>query len=337
MTERAPSGDFPTDRLDAVCVGETMASFVATDDPRRYLAIAAGAESNVAIGMARLGCRVRWVSRIGDDPLGRLVEASVAASGVEVSVVRDPTHPTGVMVKHPAGAHKHSSYYRSESAARSLEPGDLERIGDARWIHVTGITPALSDSAHRLVQTVVSSERSGGHRVSFDVNYRPSLWSGPGSAAETILPIARRADLVFIGDDEADALLGTSSASRVGEELLTEDHHVVVLKEGSEGATAMTRDAIVSIPAMAEEPIDVTGAGDAFAAGFLAATCFEWPTDARLRLGHLAAARVIRQLEDAMAPLTEDELDELSPSYLERRWRGIPRDDARRPSDGASA
>lgn len=313
-----------------------MASFVATDDPGHYLAIAAGAESNVAIGMARLGCRVRWVSHVGEDPLGRLVESSVASAGVEVSVVRDPDHPTGVMVKHPAGAAKHSSYYRSESAARGLEPGDLDRVGTARWIHLTGITPALSASAHRLVEEALSAGRAGRYRVSFDVNYRPSLWPGAPAAAEVILPIARRADLVFLGDDEALALLGTSSPSILREELLAEDHHVLVLKEGSNGAAAMTRDTYTSVPAMAEEPIDVTGAGDAFAAGFLAAECFGWPMEARLRLGHLAAARVIRQLDDALAPLTEDELGDLSPAYLEREWRRLPHGEAPGPTLGGA-
>ncbi len=79
--------------VDLVSFGETMISFVGTQEPSVYTAIAAGAESNVAIGMARLGCSTRWISRVGDDPLGRLVVQSVEAAGVEVLATVDPDHP----------------------------------------------------------------------------------------------------------------------------------------------------------------------------------------------------------------------------------------------------
>jgi len=192
-----------------------MVSFVETDDPRHFAAIAAGAESNVAIGMARLGLRTRWVSRIGDDPLGRLVEESVASSGVDVSVIRDPERVTGVMVKHPSGPEKISSYYRSESAARLLDPTDLQRAGSAPLIHVTGITPALSQSALGLVQAVVGRVAGLDSTVSFDFNYRAKLWPDAEMAATVLLPLARDADVVFIGDDEARLLFGSTSPVQV--------------------------------------------------------------------------------------------------------------------------
>jgi 2-dehydro-3-deoxygluconokinase len=142
-----PTGGSDEDRFDAVSIGETMVAFVSRDDPHRYLAVAAGAESNVAAGMAQLGCRTQWVSRLGDDPLGRFVEDSIAARGVAVEVVRDAARPTGVMTVHVSGSERRTAYYRSESAARLLAPGDLRRAGPARWVHVTGVTAALSTSA----------------------------------------------------------------------------------------------------------------------------------------------------------------------------------------------
>ena len=235
MGETSASSEGSAPPFDAVCVGETMASFVSTRDPRRYVAIAGGAESNVAIGMARVGCRTRWVSRIGDDSLGRLVEESVMSAGVDVDVIRDPTRPTGVMVKQPSGPERSTTYYRSESAARMLGPGDLRRIATARWTHVTGITPAISDSARDLVRAIVSRESGLQSRVSFDLNYRPMLWPSAGAAADELLPLARGADVTFIGDDEADALFGTTSARELATMMLCDDSQVLIIKRG--GAT----------------------------------------------------------------------------------------------------
>jgi 2-dehydro-3-deoxygluconokinase len=308
--------------IDAVCIGETMVSFVSTEEPVCYRAIAAGAESNVAMAMARMGCRTSWLSRVGDDPLGRLVEASVGSAGVDVTVVRDPDRPTGVMVKHVAGSEKVSSYYRSESAARALGPDDLQRAVDARWIHVTGITPALSASARELVHAVVSRDMSHDGRVSFDVNYRPRLWPDARTAAETLLPLARSADVVFVGDDEAHALFDTDSTPSLVDLILRRDGQELVVKRGRGDASVNTVDGEISVPAMPTHPVDVTGAGDAFAAGYLAASCFDWPVAARLRLGHVLASRVVASTNDALGALTDEELEGLTPAALASQWEG---------------
>jgi 2-dehydro-3-deoxygluconokinase len=302
-----------------------MVSFVSTDDPTHYRAIAAGAESNVAIGMARLGCRTSWVSRVGDDPLGRLVERSVASSGVEVSLIRDHRYPTGVMVKHIAGSAKESSYYRSGSAASRLGVDDLDRLGNGRLIHVTGITSALSPSARQLVDAVVSHRRHNGARVAFDVNFRPSLWPDAGIARDVLLEQARLADVVFIGDDEADMLLGTAELSALAERILRTGEDELIVKRGAGEASVATFDGVVSIPALPAQAVDVTGAGDAFAAGYLAASCFGWPASTRLQLGHFMAAKVIARTEDVPPVLSVDELRDLSPSVLQSQW-GLPVD-----------
>ena len=306
--------------FDAVCIGETMASFVETDDPRHYVAIAAGAESNVAIGLARLGRRTQWVSRIGDDPLGRIVEESVASAGVTVSATRDPDRVTGVMVKHPSGPAKVSSYYRSESAARLLSPDDLVRVGRAPWVHLTGITPALSESAHALVRSVIDRKSELDCRVSFDVNYRSKLWPDAAAAADTVLPLARDADVVFIGDDEAHILFGTESESALAHLILRRADQELVLKRGPGDASVVTIDDEITVSALATSVVDVTGAGDAFVAGYLAARSDEWPTEARLRLGHFMAARVVGSLEDVPPPLTDEELTLISPAWLSSLW-----------------
>ncbi len=304
--------------FDLVAVGETMVAFVSEGGSRHYLAVAAGAESNVAIGMAQLGCRTKWVSRLGADRLGSLVEESVEGGGVAIDTVRDSTRPTGVMTVHVDGPERHTAYYRSQSAAKALGPDDLLRIGPTTWIHVTGITPALSISAAALVERVVGK---AGHRarVSFDVNYRPTLWPDVGTASRVLLKLARAADVVFVGDDEAQALFGTCEVEELSALILRRSDQQVVLKRGPGMASVIERNVITSESALPAEILDVTGAGDAFAAGYLAASVFGWPVRLRLRLGHVMGSRVVGTLEHTPPPFPTDE-STISPQWLEAHW-----------------
>ena len=313
-------GAAAAEQFDLVSIGETMVAFVTRSDRRRYLAVTAGAESNVAVGMAQLGCRTRWVSRLGDDPLGGFIEDSIAAAGVDVAVSRDDTKPTGVMTKHVSDSQTNVQYYRSQSAARSLSVDDLSRAAQTRWTHVTGITVALSTSAADMVEAVIDRRAVQEGRVSFDVNHRSVLWPDTATASRSLLPHCQRADVVFIGDDEAAALLGISEAGALAELILRRDDQELVLKRGAAGASVVTRRGDAFEPALPTEVVDLTGAGDAFAAGYLAASCFGWPARARLRLGHLLGSRVVGVLEDVPPPFSPAELEALSPDALAARW-----------------
>lgn len=299
-------------RYDLIAVGETMAGFVSRDDPRHFVLTPAGAESNVAIGMAQLGFRVRWVSRLGDDPLGHLVAASIEAMGVDVAVEFDPARQTGVLVKHIGDTASRVDYYRSQSAATTLDPRHLDRAGSARLWHVTGITPALSNAARDLVEAVVSKPRRADELVGFDINLRSKLWPSVSAATDTLVPLAHQADVIFVGDDEADLMFGTAEPRAVATRLLRRDDQQLVLKSGAAGATVITTKDELFEPAPPATVVDVTGAGDAFAAGYLAGTCWNWPLPARLRLGHYLASRVIASIEDVTPPLTAGERDEVA-------------------------
>lgn len=310
--------------LDVVTIGETMASFIPLGADNCYVLRPIGAESNVAVGVAALGLRARWVSRLGDDGLGRSVACSLAEHGVDVCADRSPDRPTGVLVKDFVAARTHVRYYRDRSAASTLGPDDAQRVGPTRWLHVTGITPALSRSCAQLIRDLVDEPPIGLERVSFDVNYRPVLWQSAGHAADVLLSLARQADLIFIGDDEARALLGTEDESVIRRELLIRDGQQIVCKRGPAAATVLSVDGDVTEPALVVDLIDLTGAGDAFAAGFLAGTCWGWAPDRSLRLAHACAARVVAVTED-LAPI-------LDPSEVERlvASTGLPIGEGRR-------
>jgi 2-dehydro-3-deoxygluconokinase len=288
--------------FEVVCVGESMA--LVTPDPPRPLAQpgparidVAGAESTVACYLAGLGATVAWASRVGDDPLGQLLLNQVGGYGVETALVEvDPGAPTGVFFKDP-GARTRVYYYRAGSAASRLGPELLDRpeLAGARLIHLTGITPALSQSCTALVERALTDRPVSGARYSFDLNYRPALWS-PEQAGPVLRALAARADTVFVGLDEAERLWGTRTADQVRE--LIPEPELLVVKDGPVGATSYGPAGITFVPSRAVEVAEPVGAGDAYAAGYLYGLLRDLPEQARLRLGHLVAAAALRVTGD---------------------------------------
>jgi 2-dehydro-3-deoxygluconokinase len=255
-----------------------------------------GAESNVACHVAALGLRSAWVSAVGDDAFGRAVVSTVASFGVDVSgVVVDPERPTGLYVKESDAAGSPVRYYRRGSAASAMGPGLLAAlpVDGIRVLHVSGITPALSDSCLALVAELVAAPRR--HLLSFDLNWRPRLWAGRDPSV--LRTLAAAADVVFVGADEAALVWGVETPAAI-RDLLPEPATLVV-KQGAEGATLIEGAAAPLFqPALAVDVVEPVGAGDAFAAGFLCATLAGRPPRRRLRAGHLRAASALRTHHD---------------------------------------
>ena len=313
------------DPVDLVTLGETMGTFVCDGQPDRFRVVAAGAESNVAAGLAQLGVRTRWMSRLGNDVLGHLVAETIAGHGVDVVVDWDAVRATGVCVKEVSATGTVMRYYRGQSAARHLDEMDLSALGEPAWMHLTGVTAALSPQDRELV-TDLLSKRSGTIRMSFDVNYRPALWPDAETAAEVLVRLARLADVVFIGDNEAQALLGTASVDDVAGALLCREGQQLVFKRGAGAVTLVTSEGQVSEPAYDTEVVDLVGAGDAFAAGFLAATLWGWSATERLRLGHFHAARVIAVTADIGPSLSAEDLAWIASTFRQSVPRPIGED-----------
>lgn len=289
----SPSSSFP----EIVCIGETMALITPTDSRLAEAAEAsvglAGAESNVAAGVASTGHRVAWASRLGADPLGDRVASELERRGVELWVDRDDAAPTGVMFKDPGAESSSVYYYRSGSAASRMEQGFLDpsRLDGVRIVHTTGITPALSASCRRMVDRLFTDARAAGALVSFDVNDRRPLWSRD-DAAETLARLADAADITFVGRDEAERIWGTATAAEI--RAFLPNCALLIVKDGDVGATAFEGEAEpVFVPAPVVDVVEPVGAGDAFASGFLAATLDGEDLTSRLSAGHAAAERVL--------------------------------------------
>nr|WP_308401235.1 sugar kinase [Streptomyces sp. AC512_CC834] len=309
-----------------VCLGETMAAMApapphSLDGTESLRLSVAGAESNVAMYLADLGLPVSWLSALGDDPLGRRVRAAVERAGVDVSGVRtDPARPTGLLLKDPGPAGTRVHYYRQGSAASALGPDVLadERLGRAALVHLTGVTPALSASCRALVERVLhtpSAQRP--HAVSFDVNHRPALWP-PDTAATVLRDLADRADIAFVGLDEAQDLWGADLTGTDVRRLLSRPR-ILVVKDGGRGATAFTEQGACTVPALPTEVVEPVGAGDAFAAGFLAGLCRGADIGRALRLGHITAASALKVVGDH-GPLPDEDTIGALLALADQEW-----------------
>lgn len=279
----------------------------------------AGAEMNVAVGLARLGRRSAFVGRVGRDPFGARILSELRSVGVDVSAVRqDPQRPTGIYLKDHDATRTSVYYYRAGSAASAMGPADLGSVAaPTRWFHVTGVTAALSDSCAALLGELLDTP-SPRPRISFDVNHRTSLWP-TSRAAQPLLDLARRADLVFVGRDEAGELWGTNSAEDV--QRLLPDVPVLVVKDAAEGATSMRGDQVTWVRSLPVRVVEAVGAGDAFAAGYLSATLSDADEVTALRWGHLFAARTLLSVADQVDPPPPDLLAEAA-RRGDSWWRG---------------
>ena len=279
-----------------VCVGETMVMLTpVTPAPlvdRPQLAIeVGGAESNVACGLAQLGHHAAWLGRVGADPFGQIIVRTLTAHGVDVADVElDPRLPTGLYLKDPGIERSTVHYYRKGSAASAMGPALADRVRERarRLIHLSGITPVLSPDCAALVERLLADR--GRPLVSFDVNYRPALWD-PARAGATLLPLARAADVVLVGRDEAETLWGAATPGEI-RALLPDVPHLVI-KDAEQGATCFAGAERTFVPALEIDVVEPVGAGDAFAAGFLSGLLHGRAARDRLRLGHITAAAAL--------------------------------------------
>jgi 2-dehydro-3-deoxygluconokinase len=259
-----------------------------------------GAESNVASHLAVLGLRSAWVSAVGDDAFGRAVVSAIASFGVDVSgVVIDPIRPTGMYIKESDAAGSPVRYYRAGSAASGLGPALLDGLPQARIVHTSGITPALSDSCLDLMRALVSLPRT--FTLSFDLNWRPRLWADRDPAV--LRELAAVADVVFVGADEAALVWGVATPEEI--RAFLPEPATLVVKQGEEGATLFEEETSVFQPALTVDVVEPVGAGDAFAAGFLSGALAGWSPVRRLRAGHLRAASALLTHHDVGPSLPE--------------------------------
>ena len=295
--------------FDVITIGECMVLLIA-DEPgplsevRHFSKSLAGAETNVAIGLARLGHRVGWVSRLGSDSFGDFIRGSMEQEGIDCSMVAaDPQRRTGMMLKSRAldGGDPATEYFRKGSAASALSLADFDPVGllGARHLHVTGIPPALSNAAGELIEHSMRLMRGAGRSVSFDPNLRPALWPSREAMVDCITRLAPLANWVLPGLGEGHILSGLDTAPDIAAFYLERGAECVVVKLGAEGAYYRTPHEDGAAPGVrVERVVDTVGAGDGFAVGVISARLegLDWP--AALARGNWVGAQAIQALGD---------------------------------------
>jgi 2-dehydro-3-deoxygluconokinase len=288
---------------------------------RRFVRSVAGAESNLAIGLSRLGCDTGWFGRVGDDPLGLSILDALRGEGVDISrAVVDDAAPTGVLVRDTHAERRiEVAYARSGSAGSRLSPADLDAhyLTSAAILHVTGITPALSPSALEATTEAVGLASDAGVAVSFDPNIRRRLWPDPDQARRVLLLLAERARIVLLGQAEAVLLTGQEEPIEAAKWLADRGVETVAVKLGSGGALGFSDGASYHGPALPVHPVDPIGAGDAFDAAFLWARLQGADMPGCVDEGNLAAGLSIQACGDIEGLPYRREMEERRANNLE--------------------
>ena len=305
--------------LDVVTFGEAMLLLVADQPGPLEAATAfhkrsAGAETNVAIGLARLGLAVGWASRLGADSMERYLLATLRAEGIDCShVVCDPGQRTGFMFKGKVadGGDPPIEYHRTGSAASRVGPADVDEpwLRSARHLHATGVFPALSDSCMAAAQRAIAVMREAGRSVSFDPNLRPQLWPSVEAMRAGVNRLAAQADWVLPGLDEGRLLTGASTPEGIALHYRNAGAKLVVVKLGADGAY-FDCDAgcgrVAGFPVA--EVVDTVGAGDGFAVGVISALLEGLSVPDAVKRGAWIGARAVQVLGDTEGLPTRAEL-----------------------------
>lgn len=294
--------------IDVVALGEAMLEFNQTQaEPPMYLQGFGGDTSNAAIAAARAGARVAYLSRIGQDHWGHLLMQLWAHEGIDTSgILHDAQAPSGVyFVSHDEGGH-HFSYARAGSAASRMRPADVQThwsrlIGQSHWMHLSGISLAISPSACDTAFAALHAARTQGTCIAFDSNLRLSLWPLERARA-CITEAVRLCDLFLPSLEDMSALTGLHQPEDILDWSHAQGVREVVLKMGSEGAVVSDGKQRTRIAPLRVQVADATGAGDCFAGNLLARLCRGDSLTAAARYANAAAALSV-QGRGAVAPL----------------------------------
>lgn len=313
----------PNKTLDVITIGEAMVLFAAQqagplDDASSFARTTAGAELNVAIGLARLGLRVGYLTRLGQDLFGRHIAAVLAREGIDhQQVAKDADHPTGFMLKSRSddGSDPQIQYFRKGSAASHMQVSELASAycTSARHLHLTGIFVAVTPSTREVVFELAARSRAAGLSISFDPNLRPTLWRSKNDMVDGLNQLSTFSDWVLPGLEEGRLLTGRDSAQGIADFYLERGAQGVVVKLGPEGAFFATPQAsghVAGVPVA--RVVDTVGAGDGFAVGVISGLLEGLPLAAAAARGNAIGARVVQFPGDADGLPTRAELDALS-------------------------
>ena len=262
--------------------------------------VTAGAEVNVAVAISRLGLKSQYFSRFGNDQLGSVMLADIAAEGVDVSLAKRVNSYTGAMVRNPGkSAPVELSYLRKGSAASTIEPADIldTYISSTRWLHATGITCAISQSGADTVKIALEKATAMNIKSSFDLNIRRKLWSEE-DAKKVLAPLAKNVDLLIGGEDEYQAVFGAQEPKNVLAEANKRGCKIAVMTKGDQKMRYSIDGNYAELTPPKVLAVDPVGSGDAFTGGVIAGLLSGMSAQQALEQGSICGASVASMFGD---------------------------------------
>jgi 2-dehydro-3-deoxygluconokinase len=307
-------------KLDVVTFGEAMAMFIANQpgalhEIEQFTRELAGAETNVAIGLARLGFKSGYASKVGNDAFGRFIIERLKSENVDTShIFTDEQYPTGFQIKSKVTTgDPEVEYFRKGSAASHLNIEDFreEYFQHATLLHMTGIPLALSEETRAFAKHVQSYMKKNGHPISFDTNLRPTLWKSKAEMIEQINEVAFGSDYVLPGIAEGEILTGYKEPRDIASFYLEKGVKLVVIKLGAEGAFYKSTDDEGTVPGFkVEKVVDTVGAGDGFAVGVISGIIEGLPIYEAVLRGNAIGALAVQFPGDNDGYPTKNQLQE---------------------------
>ncbi|APX71812.1 sugar kinase [Companilactobacillus allii] len=296
---------------EVITIGEPLVTFASKDpdvslvDAINFHKIMGGAELNVAIGVRRLGHSVEYISQVGADPFGDYIIKTVLGHKVGTKYIsKDPNNFTGHQLKQLVTKGDPDTFnYRKGSAASHLTSDVINKVNldDVKIAHMSGIFPAISDTAEETFRTLLKRIVEKNILVTFDPNLRPSLWSSKEKMISTINELAASADIVLPGVEEGKILMGSDDPEKIADFYLKgERTKTVVVKIGAEGAYVKTKDgdSYTVKGFKVDKVVDTVGAGDGFALGVITALLEGQPMKSAVLRGNAVGALQVQTLGD---------------------------------------
>ena len=306
-----------------VTIGEAMAMFVAKmpgqlADIEEFHRSLAGAEVNVAIGMARLGFEASYISKVGQDSFGQFIRQAISKENIRTDWISESAnHATGFMLKSNVtdGSDPKVEYFRRNSAASTLSPTDIDNslLKAGTHLHLTGVAAAVSVPMRDAAKHALELAKKQGCSVSFDTNLRPTLWPDQATMVATINEFAFASDIVLPGIEEGKILANSDQPEVIADFYLQRGVKTVIVKLGSKGAYFKTHNGesgtVAGFPVA--KVVDTVGAGDSFAVGVISALLDGKTIEQAARRGNLLGSLTVQVRGDSEGLPTRAHLNDL--------------------------
>lgn len=311
-------------------IGEPLVVFSSEDmnaslsNARNFTKHLAGAELNVAIGIARLGINSSYITSIGNDPFGQFIEKGIKNNGINNKYIyKIQNKESGFYLKQRVDkGDPEIYYYRRDSAASNFNSEVLDEIelnDSIGVIHCTGIMPAVSDNGYKAVEKLLDLANQKSICTVFDPNIRRQLWKDESLMKSRLNYLSSKAQIVIPGIQECKLLTGLDTPEKIAEYYFRQSNitQTVIIKDGSKGAFIKERNKPLNFvnSYKVKNVVDTVGAGDGFAVGLISGILENYNMEASVKRACAIGALAVQSAGDSDGYPTRNKLEEFMEKY----------------------